>query len=118
MNLQLFFSHSERLLALKKTRVDFAVRVLLGQALEARGINPHANYLTTLVDVSSAKVHSSETLFDVALGCAKSLGHAGSASSGSMVQPISAQTDGRVNRRNGAGPNSAEMRHSTGPVQP
>ncbi|KGU86787.1 hypothetical protein [Pseudomonas mediterranea] len=69
MNLQLFSSHSERLLALKKTRVDFAVRVLLGQALEARGINPHANYLTTLVDVSSAKVHSSETLFDVALGC-------------------------------------------------
>ncbi|CDF94642.1 MULTISPECIES: hypothetical protein [unclassified Pseudomonas] len=69
MNTPLFSSHAERLFTLKKTRVDFAVRVLLGQSLEARGINPHTNYLTTLINVSSAEVQSSKTLFDVALGC-------------------------------------------------
>ncbi|TNF82221.1 hypothetical protein FGE05_14200 [Pseudomonas sp. ICMP22404] len=69
MNMPLFSSHAERLFTLKKTRVDFAVRVLLGQSLEARGINPHTNYLTTLTNVSSAELQSSETLFDVALGC-------------------------------------------------
>ncbi|WP_434607717.1 hypothetical protein J3P80_04510 [Pseudomonas sp. D2-30] len=65
----LFASHSQRLVALKKTRVDFAVQVLLGEALEGLEVNPHNNYLNTLTDVSGAEVVSSVTLFDEALAC-------------------------------------------------
>ncbi|MCW1245195.1 hypothetical protein OC610_12330 [Pseudomonas sp. SAICEU22] len=60
-----FSSTSQRLAALKKTRVDFAVRVLLGQALEKLRINPHTTYLTT----ASEENLSSVTLFDETLAC-------------------------------------------------
>lgn len=67
MNTQLFSSYSEKLLALKKTRVDFAVQVLLGRYLEALGVNPLNSYLNTLADFPNPEVGTSETLFDEAL---------------------------------------------------
>lgn len=69
MNNQLFYSNLDRLLALKNTRVDFAVQVLLGQSLEALGVNPFNNYLNTLADFPHPEVGTSETLFDAALAC-------------------------------------------------
>lgn len=67
MNTQLFSSYSEKLLALKKTRVDFAVQVLLGRYLEALGVDPFSSYLNTLADFPNPQVGISETLFDEAL---------------------------------------------------
>ncbi|SCW68996.1 hypothetical protein [Pseudomonas sp. NFACC05-1] len=67
MNTKLFSSYSEKLLALKNTRVDFAVQVLLGRYLEALGVNPFSSYLNTLADFPNPEVGSSETLFDEAL---------------------------------------------------
>ncbi|WVV47666.1 hypothetical protein THH46_26235 [Pseudomonas sp. NA13] len=67
MNTQLFSSYSEKLLALKRTRVDFAVQVLLGRYLEASGVNPLSTYLNTLAAFANPEVESSETLFDEAM---------------------------------------------------
>ncbi|WP_339477917.1 MULTISPECIES: hypothetical protein [unclassified Pseudomonas] len=67
MNTQLFSSYSEKLLALKNTRVDFAVQVLLGRYLEALGVSPSSTYLNTLAAFPNPEVGSSETLFDEAL---------------------------------------------------
>lgn len=69
MNTPLFSSHSERLIALKNTRVDFAVQVLLGHYLEPLGINPFTAYVNTLKDFPSPEVGSSRTLFDETLAC-------------------------------------------------
>ncbi|MCP2076294.1 UNVERIFIED_ORG: hypothetical protein J2Y77_005730 [Pseudomonas lini] len=67
MNTQLFSSYSEKLRALKNTRVDFAVQVLLGRYLEALGVNPLHTYLNTLADFPKPEVGTSETLFDETL---------------------------------------------------
>lgn len=56
MNTKLFSSYSEKLLALKNTRVDFAVQVLLGRYLEALGVNPFSSYLNTLADLDRKSV--------------------------------------------------------------
>jgi hypothetical protein len=69
MNTPLFSSHSERLIALKSTRVDFAVQVLLGHYLEPLGINPFTAYVNTLKPFPSSGVESSRTLFDETLAC-------------------------------------------------
>lgn len=69
MNTPLFSSHSERLIALKNTRVDFAVQVLLGHYLEPLGINPFTAYVNTLKRFPSREVESSRTLFDETLDC-------------------------------------------------
>lgn len=69
MSHQLFSSNLNRLLALKNTRVDFAVQVLLGHSLEALGVNPFNTYLNTLADFPNPEVGSSTTLFDEALAC-------------------------------------------------
>lgn len=69
MHNQLFSSNLNRLLALKNTRVDFAVQVLLGHSLEALGINPFNSYLNTLADFPNPEVGTSTTLFDEALAC-------------------------------------------------
>lgn len=69
MNTPLFSSHSERLIALKNTRVDFAVQVLLGHYLEPLGINSFATYVNTLKRFPSPEVESSRTLFDETLAC-------------------------------------------------
>lgn len=69
MNTRFFSSHAKRLDALKRTRVDFAVRFLLGQHLEPMGINPHFNYLSTLADHLKPEVGTSVSLFDEALAC-------------------------------------------------
>lgn len=65
----LFASYSQRLAALKETRVDFAVLVLLGEALEGLETSPYHLYLNTRVDLSGSEVVSSVTLFDEALAC-------------------------------------------------
>lgn len=67
MHTKLFSSYSEKLLALKNTRVDFAVQVLLGDYLEALGVNPFSTYLNTLENFPNPEVGSSETLFEEAL---------------------------------------------------
>ncbi|WLH00260.1 hypothetical protein PSH92_23345 [Pseudomonas beijingensis] len=67
MNTPLFSSHSERLIALKSTRVDFAVQVLLGHYLEPLGVNPFTAYVNTLKPFPSPEVESSRTLFDETL---------------------------------------------------
>jgi hypothetical protein len=69
MNTPLFSSHSERLVALKNTRVDFAVQVLLGHYLEPLGINPFTAYVNTLKNFPSPEVGSSRTLFEETLAC-------------------------------------------------
>ena len=69
MNTPLFSSHSERLIALKNTRVDFAVQVLLGHYLEPLGINPFTAYVNTLKAFPSPDVESARTLFDETLAC-------------------------------------------------
>lgn len=69
MNTPLFSSHSERLFALKNTRVDFAVQVLLGHYLEPLGVNPFTAYVNTLEDFQNPVVKTSRTLFDEALAC-------------------------------------------------
>lgn len=69
MNTQLFSSYSEKLRALKNTRVDFAVKVLLGDRLDGLGVNPLNTYLNTLADFPNTEVGSSETLFDETLAC-------------------------------------------------
>ena len=67
MNTRFFSSHEKRLDALKCTRVDFAVRFLLGQHLDPLGINPHFHYLSTLADPLKPEVETSVSLFDEAL---------------------------------------------------
>ncbi|MCJ8203692.1 hypothetical protein [Pseudomonas sp. RGM2987] len=67
MNTRLFTSYSEKLLALKNTRVDFAVQVLLGEHLDALGVNPFTHYLNTLAAAADPLVGSSTTLFEEAL---------------------------------------------------
>jgi len=69
MTTPLFSSYSERLIALKKTRMDFAVQVLLGHYLEPLGINPFTVYLNTLQRFPSQEVESSQTLFDETMAC-------------------------------------------------
>ena len=69
MNTQTFSTYSERLLALKLTRVDFAVQVLLGDHLEALGLNPHNLYLNTVAGFPDPQVETSRTLFDETLAC-------------------------------------------------
>jgi hypothetical protein len=65
----LFSSYSQKLLALKATRVDFAVEILLGQALDGLNVNPHNSYLNILESSSSAEFARSITLFEEALAC-------------------------------------------------
>lgn len=67
MKTRFFSSYAKRLDALKVTRVDFAVSVLLGQHLDPLGINPHSNYLNTLADSQKEEVASSVSLYDEAL---------------------------------------------------
>lgn len=67
MNTPLFSSHSERLLALKKTRVDFAVQVLLDHYLEPLGINPFTAYVNTLINFPALETGTSRTLFEETL---------------------------------------------------
>ncbi|MBC3363238.1 hypothetical protein [Pseudomonas sp. SWRI154] len=69
MNTPLFSSYSERLVALKNTRVDFAVQVLLGDRLEVLDLSPHSTYLNTLTDLADVTSATSRTLFDEALAC-------------------------------------------------
>jgi len=69
MNTRLFSYYSEKLLALKNTRVDFAVQVLLGEHLEPLGVNPINNYLNTLAAFPDSHVGLSRTLMDEALAC-------------------------------------------------
>jgi hypothetical protein len=65
----LFSSYSQKLLALKNTRVDFAVAVLLGKALDGLGVNPHFSYLNILKGPSSVDFDRSITLFEEVLDC-------------------------------------------------
>lgn len=65
----LFASYSQRLAALKKTRVDFAVQVLLGEALEELETSPYHLYLNARDTIAGTEVVSSVTLFDEALAC-------------------------------------------------
>ncbi|MDO7900253.1 hypothetical protein [Pseudomonas citrulli] len=69
MNTRMFSSYSQRLQALKNTRVDFAVQVLLGEQLEALGLNPHNLYLNTVAGYPDPQVETSRTLFDETLAC-------------------------------------------------
>lgn len=69
MKTRLYSSYSEKLLALKNTRVDFALQVLLGEHLETLGVNPLKNYLNTLAAFPDLQVISSRTLLDEALAC-------------------------------------------------
>ncbi|SCW94419.1 MULTISPECIES: hypothetical protein [unclassified Pseudomonas] len=67
MNTPLFSSHSERLQALKNTRVDFAVQVLLDHYLEPLDVNPFTAYVNTLVDFPKLETATSRTLFEETL---------------------------------------------------
>jgi hypothetical protein len=69
MHTPFFTSSSERLLALKNTRVDFAVQVLLGDDLYPLGVNPLITYINTLTDFPNSEACTSQTLFDEALTC-------------------------------------------------
>lgn len=69
MNTRFFTSQAKRLDALKRTRVDYAVRFLLGQHLDPLGINPHFHYLSTLADHLKPEVKTSVSLFDETLAC-------------------------------------------------
>ena len=60
-----FFSYS-KIMALKKTRADFAVEVLLAERLQKLGVNPFKCYLNTL-DELLGNVISSKTLFEETL---------------------------------------------------
>lgn len=57
-----------KILKLKKTRTDFAVKVLLTERLQAFGLSPFKTYLNTVVDRADGKVESSRTLYEEALG--------------------------------------------------
>lgn len=52
---------------LKKTRADFAVKVLLTERLQALGVSPFKTYLNTVVDRIDDKVRSSRTLYEETL---------------------------------------------------
>lgn len=64
MNSHLF--SSKNLAALKNTRADFVVRVLLADCLQIHGVGPFNAYLNTR-DIRTDDVTASETLFDEAL---------------------------------------------------
>jgi len=52
---------------LKKTRADFAVKVLLTERLQTLGVSPFKTYLNTVADLIDGKVHSSRTLYEETL---------------------------------------------------
>lgn len=57
-----------KILRLKNTRTDFAVKVLLTEQLHAFSVSPFSAYLTTVADIIDNQVVSSRTLFEEALG--------------------------------------------------
>lgn len=61
-----FYTYS-KILKLKATRADFAVKVLLTERLQKTGVNPFKTYLSTVVDIIDYNVSSSRSLYEEAL---------------------------------------------------
>lgn len=61
-----FYAYS-KISQLKKTRADFAVKVLLAERLQKFGVSPFKTYLSTVDDTIDYSVSSSRSLYEEAL---------------------------------------------------